>query len=554
MAEAFRLEAADGLALVAGEARGRARRVARSGLARADRPARAERRSQRGAFRRGGAPVLRRRRPRRLRGPRVRVAIGGAAPVPHHGPRVSRPPGAGVPARSEHGAARRRDARLRRSERRVAVAATRSARRKGSARRRPRLRPPVHRVRDADGLGSVVRELLPAAVPARGGRAALLRRARWAHAAARAARRLPRSGDRGAARAGRRRERRALRLARRSRRDPRRLRERTRRVGGQRSARVSRRLGRLPARATPHGEAGPLRRRTRRTALVLDRQRRRLLVSQRAGARRCHADAARGGRDAARAGRSLPRLPTRLLVLSAREAAPLRRSGHHGAAHRPHHLGRAARHPARRHPRAAPRARRSAARNPLPALRERVAVLRDLRRLARRRSRPPEGRRALRTAAAPSGELGRRQLRTRLADRVLPRRARPARGAGPRARLAGRVGRGRRATRHDVAVVHGVAGRLLPDAHAAQRHLDPHQRRLQVRDRQRRALVVVPLRQRAGARARPAPVQGRVPLAPRRRRPARRRSALRSRSAALRALGRTRRHRRPRRPHRPRHC
>ena len=92
---------------------------------------------------------------------------------------------------------------------------------------------------------------------------------------------------------------------------------------------------------------------------------------------------------------------------------------------------------------------------------------------------------------------------------------RDLRAVAGRARAWQEAARPRRgAARPHAAVLHVDAGGFSPDAHTAPPHIDPHQRRLSLSLRQRPQLGVVPAHQRAGARARPQCVQGRVHLRP----------------------------------------
>ena len=435
------------------------------------------------------------------------------------GARLSRAPAARVPDRGARGARGHRDRRDGRSGRGLSVLRARRARSRRRARGAARLRSPVHAVRAADRRGRGPGRFLDRAdrPEPRHRAAALAGRARPALAPPRAARRVPRAGDHRAARSRERGARRALRLARRPRAGARGLRERARAVGRSRPAPRARSARARAARATPNGEALALCGRRRRQALLLDGQRRGVLVSQRArpvGLR----DAGAHARRAARVRSSGRRGRARLVVLSAPGAARAQSRREGRPADGDDALGGAARHAARRRARAAPAARRAAADPALAALLEPLAVLRARARVDRRRAGAPAGRCADRAAVRAGGGVGRDPGGAGLALRVVPRGARAARRAGPRARLAGGAGSRGGESRPVALVVHADAGRLLPDRDTLACQRDPHQRRLPLHHRQPGALGVVPVRQRAGARARPVAVQGRVPVPPRRRR------------------------------------
>ena len=307
--------------------------------------------------------------------------------------------------------------------------------------RRAWLRAPVHRVRAADLLGSDLRALPPAA---RSGPAvvdAALAGSRPTAARCCSRRSTPSTSRSSRCRARRKpRPRRSLRLARRPRRLPARLRDRARPLRRARSARVPRRVGRRcsasdTARCDPaatrdasarSSRTGPTTAPPTGTAPSRARDVTETLVDDRRGAAgaahpdRAPSSSTRGStrtRSCARSTRpraSVP--PTGLLTLGARGPTCC--------------------------PRASRALRRALGDPPL------VLALPPLRRAARPtsttttpgvdgdRAHPPTASLYERLARTRP-QLGRRDLRARLARRVLPRRARPARGAGPRARLAG---------------------------------------------------------------------------------------------------------------------
>ncbi len=177
------------------------------------------------------------------------------------------------------------------------------------------------------------------------------------------------------------------------------------------------------------------RRRARHPAVVLDRQRQRVLVPHRTGARH-RLDDRRRGRRPRSARRARRRGAARLVVVPARSAAPVRHRRMGGTADGHGPLGAACRRAPRRRRRAARAARTPAPGRALPPPLGAVRLRRRVRDVDRRRSCPPAGSGAVRAPARPMRRVGRRGVRARLVDRVFPRRARPA-GAGP----GGRGGR-----------------------------------------------------------------------------------------------------------------
>ena len=140
--------------------------------------------------------------------------------------------------------------------------------------------------------------------------------------------------------------------------------------------------------------------------VVLDRQRRRLLVQDRA---RPH-DAPRRSSPPSTISRARG-VPfsdgaARLVVVPAPGAAPVRHRRVGRAADGPDAVGAARRRAARRHRRAARGARRPAARRALPPPVVGVAVPRRVRLLGRRRARAPEGPGAVRAVARPVRRRG----------------------------------------------------------------------------------------------------------------------------------------------------
>ena len=296
------------------------------------------------------------------------------------------------------------------------------------------------------------------------------------HPAARPARRLPRAGGGRARRAGRH-GRRAVRLARRPRRGARRLRHRAGGVGRVEPAPAPRGLGRRAAAPGRHRPARALRRRARPPPVVLDRQRRRLLVPHRAGetvdrrrswppSTTCGPGTCRSARSSSTRGSTRTRSlrpfdteewevpPTGLLRWEARD--DILPEGVDGLAAA---LGR---------PPLAAHCRHLSSSSPYV---EEVECWVDGDRA--HPTGPELYERWLDSAVAWGVEtfehdwlveffLGVRQLRA---------------VARPRPGVAGGARPGRRRAGPHAPVVHGQPGRLLPDHHAAERHLDPDLRR-----------------------------------------------------------------------------
>ena len=211
----------------------------------------------------------------------------------------------------------------------------------------------------------------PLAVPPCGDDAAAVR-VRRRRAAGRSDRPVPRAGHR---RAGRRRDggrRRPVRVARRPGLGAQGVQHRARSGRRRRRPRLPGPLGRVVDHTWWHPAAPPWHRRARLARVVLDRQRRCVLVPHRGDRRRRGApfgDRDPGGdpRGPARTRRAVPVGPAGLVVVPAPHAAPLRHRRLGRASHGARPLGGPRRHPPRRHRGAAFLTRRPAAGRALPA-------------------------------------------------------------------------------------------------------------------------------------------------------------------------------------------